>query len=238
MKQRKVDLMNNKYPKQFVGEIQKITLVSMPCFFCCPPIGGAADEEQKLTISASGRVTYTSKAYFPPSCPPISEGKWKKFKLFDEAAKHILDTIIEPFRNYEIRPYCTDVGSWQLTAYNADGEVFKFDGCLYPECFEKAEELSYMIRNLMNMPEVYAFDGQNGFNSRKYIYLSVEFSEGGKTYYYRTEDDTIERGDYVIVPVSNSDEKMVKVVDIEEFGEDELPMPIESVNLIIKKIES
>lgn len=229
--------MSDKVIKNFFGEVQKITLVSMPCFFGCAPICGEDDEEQRLTINATGKVTYTSKTYFPPSCPPTSEGKWKRFKLFDEVAKNILNRIIEPFRNYEIRPYCTDVGSWQLTAYNTDGEVFKFYGCLCSECFDKADELSYMIRNFMNMPEIYAFDGQSGFSSKKYIYLSVVFSENGKSYYYRTEDSTIKCGDYVVVPIKNSGEKAVKVVAVEEFSEEELPMPIEMVREIIKKTD-
>ena len=39
-----------EYPEKFVGEIEKITLVSMPCFYLCPPEGGI-ETEQKLTIN-------------------------------------------------------------------------------------------------------------------------------------------------------------------------------------------
>lgn len=225
-----------EYPKKFIGQVNKITLVSVPCFFDGPPIC-ESDEEQKLTISSSGRITYTSKTYAPYSIPPVSEGKWKKLNLLNETAQELLNEIIEPFRNYEIRPYCTDIGSWYLTAYNTDGEVFKYTGCLYSECFDKAESISYLIRNVLNMPDLYVFDGQSGLDSTKYIYLSVEFSEGGKTYYYRTDDKSIECGDYVVVPVGNYDKKVVKVVDVEEYSESDVPMPIEAVKDIIEKIE-
>lgn len=53
-----------EYPEKFIGQVNKITLVSVPCFFDGPPIC-ESDEEQKLTISSSGRVTYTSKTYMP-----------------------------------------------------------------------------------------------------------------------------------------------------------------------------
>lgn len=225
-----------EYPENFRGEIQKITLVSTPCFFLCPPEGGT-ELEQKLTISISGKVTYTSKEWSTPIPNIFSEGRWRKASLTKEKAKEILDTMIEPFRNFEIHPFCTDVGSWVMTAYNKDGEEFRFEGCLYPDSFNKAEEISYFVRNALMMPDLYVFDGQCGLDSTKHIYVSVEFSDGGKTYYYRTDDDTIERGDYVVVPVGSYDEKIVKVVDVEKFNECDVPMPLERVKSIIGKSE-
>ncbi|MDO4754767.1 MAG: hypothetical protein Q4A54_00335 [Parabacteroides sp.] len=223
-----------EYPENFRGEIQKITLVSMPCFFLCPPEGGT-ELEQKLTISLSGKITYTSKERSSPIPNPFSEGRWKKATLPKEKAKEILETIIEPFRNYEIHSFCTDIGFWNMTAYNTDGEEFKFEGCLYPDSFDKAEKISYFVRNALMMRDLYVFDGQCGFDSTKYIYLSVEFSEGGKTYYYRTDDTSIDCGDYVAVPVGNCEEKIVRVVDVEEFNECDVPMSLERVKNIIRR---
>ena len=223
-------------PENFRGEIQKITLVSTPCFFLCPPEGGT-ELEQKLTISISGKVTYTSKEWSTPIPNIFSEGRWRKASLPKEKAKEILDTMIEPFRNFKIGTFCTDVGYWSMTAYNTDGEVFKFIGCLYPDTFDKAEEISYFVRNALMMPDLYVFDGQRGLDSTKYIYLSVEFSDGGKTYYYRTDDETIDIDDYVLVPVGHHDEKIVKVVDVEVFSECDVPMPLERVKSIISKLD-
>lgn len=66
------------------------------------------------------------------------------------------------------------------------------------------------------MSDLYMFNGQNGFDPTKYIFLSVEFSDGGKTYYYRTEDENIKCGDFVEVPVRGSDKKIVKIVNVEK----------------------
>ena len=79
----------------------------------------------------------------------------------------------------------------------------------------------------------YAEKSKNG----KYIYCSVAFSEGGKTYYYRTDDISIKVGDRVAVPVGNDGkERIVTVEKIECFDEYDLPMPISKVKTIVGKI--
>ena len=70
----------------------------------------------------------------------------------------------------------------------------------------------------------------------QYIYCSVKFDEGYKKYYYITDDDSIDIGDYVIVPAGAENiENIVKVVNIEYFYEREAPIPIEKTKTIIRK---
>ena len=68
----------------------------------------------------------------------------------------------------------------------------------------------------------------------EYIYCSVIFDEGYKSYYYLTDDDSIEIGDFVLVPAGNH-EAVVEVVNIEYFSEDDVPLPIEKTKRIIRK---
>lgn len=69
-----------------------------------------------------------------------------------------------------------------------------------------------------------------------YIFLSVRFGEYGKTYYYLTEDDTIQVGDQVVVPVgSEGKERIVEVAKKEYYSSDRVPMPIEKVKSIVGK---
>lgn len=71
-----------------------------------------------------------------------------------------------------------------------------------------------------------------------YIYLSVEFSPDSKSYYYRTDDETIRVGDRVLVPVGNHGrETMAEVVNIEYFSYENLPLPLEETKIVIKKID-
>ena len=69
------------------------------------------------------------------------------------------------------------------------------------------------------------------------IYLSVTFGDTYKTYYYKTEDNSIDVGDLVVVPVgTDGKERIVKVVKKEYFQASSLPMPFEKVKAVIEKL--
>lgn len=69
-----------------------------------------------------------------------------------------------------------------------------------------------------------------------YMFCSVEFSEGGKNYYYISDDDTIKAGDLVIVPTGEDGHTAtVKVVNVEYFSEENLPFSIEKAKYIIRR---
>ena len=73
-------------------------------------------------------------------------------------------------------------------------------------------------------PSVY---GKVKRRKSEYIFCSVTFDEGYKSYYYLT-DDSIEIGDFVLVPAGKDNhEAVVEVVNIEYFSEENVPLPIE-----------
>ena len=56
------------------------------------------------------------------------------------------------------------------------------------------------------------------------------------SYYYLTDDDSIEIGDFVLVPAGKDNhEAVVEVVNIEYFSEENVPLPIEKTKRIIRK---
>lgn len=70
----------------------------------------------------------------------------------------------------------------------------------------------------------------------EYIYCSVTFDDSYKTYYYLTDDDSIEVGDSVMVPAGMDDHlAMVKVVKIEYFKEEDAPFPMNKIKKIVRK---
>ena len=82
-------------------------------------------------------------------------------------------------------------------------------------------------------PSVY---GKTKRRKSEYIFCSVEFDSGYKSYYYLTDDDTIEIGDQVVVPAGKDNHHaIVEVVDIEYFSEEDAPLPIEKTKHIIRK---
>ncbi|NLM16634.1 MAG: hypothetical protein GX221_02820 [Candidatus Riflebacteria bacterium] len=110
-----------------------------------------------------------------------------------------------------------------------------------PKHFEKiATKLSdfmlyYGIGDILN-PDIY---GKPKRRKSDYILCSVTFSKGYKTYYYLTDDDSIKIGDLVYVPVgSDGHEAVVKVVKIDYFNEEELPLPLERTKKILRKVKT
>lgn len=72
--------------------------------------------------------------------------------------------------------------------------------------------------------------------SDEYIYCSVTFGESYNTYDYLTDDDSIEVGDLVIVPVGKDNHQVVvEVVKIRYYQENKVPYPIDKTKKIIRK---
>ena len=72
----------------------------------------------------------------------------------------------------------------------------------------------------------------------QYIYLTCIFEEHGKTYFYRTEDDTIDINDFLIVEAGSDNHKaIVKVVGVEYYDEDSVPFPVSKTRSILRRAE-
>lgn len=71
------------------------------------------------------------------------------------------------------------------------------------------------------------------------IYCAVEFGEYSRKYHYITDDDTIVKGDTVIVPVGKENREVEATV-IEKIycKENDVPYPLSKVKKIVRKIES
>ena len=73
-------------------------------------------------------------------------------------------------------------------------------------------------------------------NSLTYRVATVEYLNSfGRYYYYLCEDEFINRYDLVVVPSFRGKESIVRVLDIEDFTEDELPCPLDKMKSVIKK---
>ena len=69
----------------------------------------------------------------------------------------------------------------------------------------------------------------------EYIFCSVVFNEGGKSYYYLSDDEKIRCGDYVTGPVGRRNEENTgRVAKIEIFKGNNAPVPVDSLKHIIK----
>lgn len=70
------------------------------------------------------------------------------------------------------------------------------------------------------------------------IYCKVRFEDSGRTYYYRTEDDTLRPGDCVLVPTGKETEpQLARIVSMECCRPDEAPYPPEKTKWIQRKLD-
>ena len=87
------------------------------------------------------------------------------------------------------------------------------------------------MRKKLRKRDLFVFDG-NPFG--EYIFCSCVFGNSYKSYYYLTDDETLEEGDLVKVPVGNNGRMgIAEIVEIEYYNEDEVPMSLEKVKKII-----
>lgn len=152
-------ILSGENPFVFTGQLQEIHLVSNRiCYGLCPE----PDEEveQHITINSEGQVWFSAYV-FGHVC---NNGRHEKprtqnFKL----AKDCVDKIFSAFTAYfsegydEI--YATDIGDWDMELMNTEGKIYKFRGSLCSDFKVNGIDLSELLRDSLNMPDLYAFDG-------------------------------------------------------------------------------
>lgn len=222
-------LLERPFYIAFMDEpIRKITIESdNVCYGPMPEIDEIT--HQRLTISAKGRVDITTRTYVGT----VVEKKHFYVDKFD--SKELVQDLVDYFQERPLITYATDVGSWDLTIESESGKKYVFNGALIADEDDFFSEYSIKVRKYLKRRDLFVFDGQD---QTGLIFLSCEFEGGSKSYYYRTDDETIDIGDYVRVPVGeNGRTAIVEVVDIDYFEEDEVPMPLEKVKVVIEKVD-
>ncbi len=224
-----INILNSPFYIAYMDEpMRKFTLVSNTICYGQPPEMGDIIE-QRITITNKGRVNITSTAF----AGFVAEKKCFYIDKYD--AKDIIQDLVDYFQQRELMVFATDGGSWDLFFESEKGEKYQFSGSLGAEDGAFLEKFSSSLRRYLKRRDLFVFDAQN---QSGLIFLSCEFEGGGKSYYYLTDDETIEIGDYVRVPVGEHGRTaIVEVVDVEYFEENNTPMSLDKVKTIIEKVD-
>ena len=98
-------------------------------------------------------------------------------------------------------------------------------------------DLNYCIQRLEK--DLAAKRKPKEWDGKYYRYCKVVMDENANGLWYRTDDITLKKGDYVYVPYGyKNEELMAKVVSVEEFRSDDLPVPLEKMKFIIEKCDA
>ena len=206
--------------------IRKMTLESNAFYYgLIPSVGEIV--RQRLTVNDRGRVNISAYDAYDTLIEQavLSIGK--------ERGKSLIKEIADYFEE-KPNPVCgADCGWWKLTLTNKEGENYRFEGSMLDD--DWFGEISETIRLATSRRDLFAFDGED---KSGLIFLSCVFYDGGKSYYFLTDNETVGVGDYVRVPVGqNGRTAIVEVVNVEYFKEDEVPMPLEQVKSILEVVD-
>lgn len=98
-------------------------------------------------------------------------------------------------------------------------------------------DLNYCIQRLEK--DLAAKRKPKEWDGKYYRYCKVTMDEHPNGLWYRTDDITLKKGDYVYVPYGyKNEELMAKVVLVEEFRSDDLPVPLEKMKFILEKCDA
>ncbi|WP_251545414.1 hypothetical protein [Limosilactobacillus caecicola] len=117
-----------------------------------------------------------------------------------------------------------------------------FSGDYEQYCLPKPwTTLMKVLGDLMDVPPMGELLNPDYYQRRRrttddVIYLTVTFNEFSNQYQYLTDDDSIEIGDQVVVPVGDDDhEQTVTVAGKHYYKRDEVPYPLDKVKEVIRK---
>lgn len=170
----------------------------------------------------------------------------KEYSIQDGICE-LLDTLEYYFDEpVTIAPLKEDaIATYELVVEYHRHEPFKLCGTYnrhgLPEYWNALmDEIEEFLSFYGGFGEMFSFAAfGKGVRPGEYIYCSVSLEQWGETYFYRTEDDTINVGDYVIVPVGASNNELRGLVEeIDYFTADCVPFPLEKTKIICRKTES
>jgi len=144
----------------FAGELRKIRIISSNISY--GPIPEPDYEvEQRLTITLDGRVWFSAYVFGEKHETKYRKSRSRVFKIEKATANRIMQAFTAYFADEKrFNCWATDIGLWSMELTNTIGEKYKFFGSLCAEHEALGENLSTMIREALDMPDLFVFDAE------------------------------------------------------------------------------
>jgi len=190
---------------------------------------GSGTVETTLTKSNGSRAVfrYERPDYVSDLLDGVSDPLF--FQVNDAAAADVAEPQ-DPARTYELLLEREDGGQTVFSGrYDRFGLPERF-----PVFMEKVAPCLRAFDDSLFSRKVYQHTPRR---KTDLIYCSVEFLGGGsKTYYYRTEDASLEEGDEVVVPAGKDNHLAIaEIVKVEYFLPESVPFPLEKTKMILRR---
>ena len=153
-------VLSGENPFIFTGELKKIRIVSNRLGYGpCPE----PDEEveQHITLNSEGRVWFSAYVFGQRRDGHYEKARTQNLKVDKSVEERIISAFSEYFSNEYTEVFATDIGDWNMELTNTDGKTYQFRGSLCSEFIVQGVDLSDLLRNSLDMPDLYVFDGNN-----------------------------------------------------------------------------
>jgi len=142
--------------KAFSGTVRKIRVVSNGlCYGPCPEPEDVV--EQHFTLNDKGHL-WLSSYHSERGYGQLEKRRSERKSVSLGTAQRVLKAVGQVFK--EFHPMiATDAGTWYLEITNLEGEKFKYMGSLCGTIEIFGKDLSELIRDEVEMPDLLLFDG-------------------------------------------------------------------------------
>ncbi len=138
--------------------LQKAQIISdLMCYGPCPEPEDAI--EQRLTISANGRVWFTEYLFGEIDSKKRPIGRQERITIGKAKAAAILSLLADYCETQPLLYRCTDIGDWYLTATAVDGTVKKLSCSLCGGIVVGDVDLTDYIREQVPINDLAVFGG-------------------------------------------------------------------------------
>lgn len=167
----KLSMLTGENPFIFKGMPQKMRIVSNGMGYGpCPEPNDIV--EQHITINSDGRVWFSAYA-FGEGFGKYEKSQTKNYKIEKAVAENVLNKVATYFSNEYDEIFATDIGNWEMEITNTEGKAYKFRGSLCANFEVDGVDLSDLIRDSLEIDDLYVFDGR--FKPDKVSRITVDY---------------------------------------------------------------
>ena len=159
--------------RPFTGTLKKLMLVSDGVGY--GPVPDENDEvQQRLTINSARDAWLTRYAFGDGERYRRIERE--KLKLDADHLEDLFRAVTAVFGGDTEDYFATDVGTWELELTNTDDETFQYVGSMCGGILYEGRELSDIIRDALDTPDLLAFGG--GKDEDTVIRIELDYQRG------------------------------------------------------------
>ena len=167
--------MLNQVYRPFTGTLKKLMLVSDGVGY--GPVPDENDEvQQRLTINSARDAWLTRYAFGDGE--KYRRIKREKLKLDADHLEDLFRAVTAVFGSDTEDRFATDVGTWELELTNTDEETFQYVGSMCGDVLYGGRELSDILRDALDAPDLLAFGG--GKDEDTVIRIELDYQLGAR----------------------------------------------------------